>query len=150
MIKSWVKIALIAILIFNVSRCAELRRKFVRKKEHKKEDVSFYRVEEYRPKPPAERYQEHYMLWNNWHLDLERTDGTSRLRDLNAANEALRHLTTMRDLLIEDKAKELDVRIEEMKEILVYLKERRRDVMADTRTRKTIERLGRIIINNFT
>ena len=149
MIKNYLRIALIVILIANTVGCAELRRKFVRKKEHRKEDASFYRIQEYGAKPPHESYQEHYMLWYNWHLDLERTDGTSRLRDINAANEALRHLTTMRDLLVEDKAKELDVRIEEMYEILARLKKRRRDIMEDTRSRKIIERLGRILINNF-
>ena len=150
MIKKYLKIALILIIAINITGCAELRRKFVRKKKPRSEEYSFYRVEEYRPKPPHERYQEHFVLWHNWHLDLARTEGTSHLRDLRAANEVMKHLTAMRDLLEEEKAKELDVQIEQMEELVAKLKKTRKDIIKDIRGRKTVEKVERIIINNFT
>lgn len=149
MVKKHLKIALIIILVINISGCAELRRKFVRKKKPRSEELSFYSLEEYRPKPPHERYQEHYVLWHNWHLDLERTEGTSHLRDINAANEAIRHLTEMRDLLEDEKADELEIQIKEMEELLVRLKKRKRDIIKDVHSRRRLERIGRVMINTF-
>lgn len=149
MIKNWLKVALIIILILNISGCAELRRKFIRKKESKKEEVSFYRIEEYKAKPPHERYEEHYVLWHNWHLELERPEGTSYLKDIDAISEALRHLTAMRDLLQEEKAKELGIEIEQMETILARLKEKKKNVMKDVYSRRLVEKIRRVIVNNF-
>ena len=144
-----IEIILIVLLVINAAGCAELRRKFTRKKRPKREPISFYRVEEYQPKSAHERYQDHYVFWRNWHLDLERTDGSSFLKDMTAMDESLRHLTAMRDLLVDEKAKELNGQIENLQEIREKMKKRRRDVMKDVHSRKVIERTGRIIVNNF-
>jgi hypothetical protein len=149
-VKKYLKIALIIVLIANLSGCAELRRKLIKKKKSRKEEISFYRVEEYKTKPLAERYDEHYMLWHNWHLDLLRMEGTSHLRDLRAANEVLRHLTEMRDLLEQEKASELNVQIEQMEGVIAKLKREKRDVAEDVRSRRLLEKIERIIINDFT
>ena len=149
MVKNCLRIAFIVFLILNISGCAELRRKFVRKKNHKKEAVSFYSPEEYKPKPPHESYQEHYVLWRNWHLDLERTEGTSHLRDIRAANEAIKHLTAMRSLLQEEKAKGLDIQIGEMGALLARLKEKKKDIVKDVHSRRMLEKIGRVVVNNF-
>ena len=149
MIKHCLKIALIIILITNVCGCAELRRKFIRKKKPRKEEYSFYRPEEHKPASSQERYRDYYVLWHNWHLDLERMEGTSRLRDINSLTESLKHLTGMRDLLVEEKASELQIQIDLMEGLLSKLKKTRRDITKDTRSRKIVERVGRVIVNNF-
>lgn len=149
MFKNCLKIALVFVLITNICGCAELRRKFIRKRKPKKEEFSFYRPEEYKPKPPHERYQDCYILWRNWQLDLERTEGTSHLRDITALNESLRHLTAMRDLLVDEKAEELDVQIKHLESLLEKLKKTKRDIVKDPHSRKLAERTGRVIVNNF-
>lgn len=141
---------MIIILAVNLAGCTQLKRKFTRKSDRDREEHSFYRIEQYRQKPPHELYQESYILWHNWHMDLLRTEGTSRKRDISAATEALKHMTVMRDLLVEEKAKEFDVCIAEMEGILERLKGRRRNVREDTLSRRTIERLERVIINMYT
>ncbi len=150
MFRNCLKLILIVVLITNLGGCAELRRKFIRKKKPKKEEFSFYRPEEYKAKPPHERYQEHYILWHNWHLDLERMEGTSHLRDMRSLDESLRHLTAMRDLLEEEKAKELDVQVKHMETVKEKIKKTKKDVVKDPHSRKVIERVERIIINSFT
>jgi hypothetical protein len=142
--------ALFIILIINISGCAELRRKFIRKKKPRKEEASFYRVEEYGLKPPHERYQDHYILWHNWHLDLLRAEATSHLRDIRAANEALRHLTEMRDLLVDEKAEELNVQVKQLEELAGRIKVKKIDIIKDLRSRKRAEKIERVIINMFT
>jgi len=145
----FLKIAFLIILTFYLSGCAELSRKFTRKNPHKKETVSFYSVEEYKTKSPAERYRDHYVYWRNWHLDLERTDGSGFKRDMTAMDETLRHLTAMRDLLADEKAQGLTERINDLETIRDKMKRRRHDVMKDPHVRKIIERSGRVIVNNF-
>lgn len=149
MIRYYLRITFIIFLVINICGCAEVRRKFIRKGKPRREEVSFYRIEEYKTKPPHERYQDHYILWHNWHLDLERTEGTSHLRDINSANEALRHLTAMRDLLKEEKAEELEIQIKYMERLLAKLKKEKKDIVKDVHSRKLLERVGRIVVNNF-
>ena len=149
MIRNYLRIGLIIIIAANICGCAELRKKFTRKKKSQKEDFSFYRPEKYKAKPPDERYQEHYVLWYNWQLDLERTDGVSHLRDMRALNESLRHLTAMRDLLQEEQAEKLDIQVKHIEKIRTRLKKTRVKLMKDTRNRKLAERTGRIVVNDF-
>ena len=150
MVNRYAKIALIIILVTNLSGCAELRRKFIRQKKPRQRETASYRVEEYRPRPPHERYDEHYMLWHNWHLELLRTEGTSHLRDIKAINEALRHLTEMRDLLEEEKAAELNIQIQQMEALSAKLEREKGDIIEDVHSRRVLEKIERIIINNFT
>ncbi|MBL7071244.1 MAG: hypothetical protein ISS26_03620 [Candidatus Omnitrophica bacterium] len=145
----WLRSLLIVFLVVNIAGCAELRRKFVKKSETKPEERSFYRIEEYQPKPPHERYKESYMMWHNWHLDLLRTEGNSRKRDINSASEALKHLTAMRDLLAEEKAGELDEQAAKLQGIIDGLKNGRSNVMDDINTRKAAERMERTVINMY-
>ena len=78
MLKHYLKLVLILFLAMNISGCAELRKKFIRKKKPREEERAFYRAEEYRPRPARERYYDHYVFWRNWQLDLERMEGTTR------------------------------------------------------------------------
>lgn len=149
MIKNWLKTALVIVLIFNISGCAELRKKFIRKKKADKRESSFYVIEKYKPKPSDERYQDHYVLWHNWHLELERTEGGSYLRDIRAATEALKHLTAMQGLLIDEKAKELDTQIKHMERLLERLKQTQEDITKNVHSRRTVEQIGRVVVNNF-
>jgi len=149
MFKRYLKSVFILLIIMNITGCAELRRKFIRKKKPTKEEHSFYRVEEYGLAPVDERYHDHYVFWRNWQLDLERMEGTSHKRDITAVNESLRHLTEMRDMLMEEKAAELNIQIKKMEALAAELKTRRIDFTKDMRSRRTIERTGRVIVNNF-
>ena len=149
MIRNCLRVALIFVLIANIYGCAQLQRKFIPKRKPKKEEYSFYHPEEYKPRPPHERYQKHYKLWHNWHLELERTDATSHLKDVMSVTEALRHLTSMRDLLEEEKANELQKQIDDLEAVLEKMKEKKRDVMKDAHSRRIIGKVERIIINKF-
>jgi len=147
--RKMLKAVLIIALAFGLCGCAELGRKFIRKKDPKKEKVSFYSPEEYRPKPAPERYQEHFMLWRSWHSDMERMGESSHLRDMNSASEALRHLTAMRDLLEEERALKLDEQIRHIEKLKNRLKKSKKDITKDPHSRRLLERVGRVITNNF-
>ncbi len=130
--------------------CAKLKRKFTPKRKPKPTEYSFYSEREYEPKSPQELYQEHYVLWHNWHLEMERMDTMNYKRVLFSANECLKHLTAMRDLLVEEKAEELDLQIVQLQEVIDRIKTRNRTASGDVRIRRILEKIGRVIINDFT
>lgn len=149
MLKNFLKIALISIIVTNLTGCGELAKKFIRKKSPKKEDYSFYQIEEYKAKPAPIRYQNHYTLWHNWHTELERSDPTSYSRDIMSANQALEHLTAMRDLLTEDQAKKLDAQIKDMKSVIEDMQKSHECIKDSVRNRRSVERIGRIVLDEF-
>jgi len=146
---NFIKIILIVAMITSLTGCGELAKKFIRKPTPKKEEYSFYQVEEYKAKPAPVRYQNHYILWHNWHTELERSEGTAYSRDVMSANESLKHLTAMRDLLTEEEAKKLDPQINDIKSVIEDIEKRHECIKDSVRNRRTVERVGRIVLDEF-
>lgn len=149
MIKNFLKVVLIVIVALNLTGCGELVKKFIRKAPPKKEEYAFYQVEEYKAKPAPERYQNHYILWHNWHAELERSEETSYSRDIMSANEAMKHLTAMRDLLADEQAKKLAPEISDLKSVIDDMQKRHECVKDNVSNRRTVERVGRIVLDEF-
>ena len=76
-------------------------------------------------------------------------DGTSHLRDLNSANEALRHLTAMRDLLMDEQAADMDIQVKNMEELIERIKYLKRDIVKDPHSRRKVEKIGRMVMTKF-
>jgi hypothetical protein len=142
-------LALLVALTTGLAGCGELSKKFIRKKPPKKEEYSFYQVDEYKAKPAPVRYQNHYILWHNWHTELERSEETSYSRDVMSANEALQHLTAMMDLLTEEQAKKLDRQISDMRSVVDDMQNRHECIKDSVRNRRTVERVGRMVLDEF-
>lgn len=149
MFNKFIQVVLIVLFVISLGGCADILRKFTPKKKDEKPDYSFYQVEEYKPRPAPERYVKNYILWHNWHRELERADETNYTRDIFNANESLKHLTAMRDLLYEEEAKKLDVRIEEMKSVIERMKTRLERVRDNVSYLRAVERVGRIVQDEF-
>lgn len=149
MFKNFLKITLIIAMVIGLTGCGELARKFIRKSSPKKEEYAFYQVEEYKAKPALQRYQNHYILWHNWQAELVRSEGTSYLRDIMSANEALKHLTSMRDLLADEQAKKLDIEIADLESVIDNIEKRRKCVKDSVSNRRTVERVERIVLAEF-
>lgn len=149
MIKTFLKIALIITMTVTLAGCGELARKFTRKKAPKEESYSFYQVEEYKAKPAPDRYRNHYILWHNWHSELERSEETAYSRDIMSAKQAFDHLVAMRDLLTDEQAKKLDVQINDMKSVIDDMQKRHECIKDSVRNRRSVERIGRIVLDEF-
>lgn len=149
MLDKFIKLVLIAALITGLSGCADILRKFTPKKKPEKADYSFYQVEDYKPRPAPERYVKNYILWHNWHAELERTDDTNYTRDIFNINESLRHLTAMRALLGEEQAKKLDVQIDDMKAVMERMRARMECVKDNANNRRIVARVGRVVQDEF-
>lgn len=147
--KTFLKIVLIITMITALAGCGELAKKFIRKKSPKEEDYSFYQVEEYKAKPAPDRYRNHYILWHNWHTELERSEETAYSRDIMSAKQAMVHLAAMRDLLTEEQAKKLDIQINDMKSVMDDMEKRHECIKDSVRNRRTVERVDRIVQDEF-
>ncbi len=146
---NFIKIVLIVIVMTGLSGCADILKKFTPKKKADKADYSFYQVEDYKPRPAPERYVKNYILWHNWHIEMERPDDTTYIRDVFNANESLKHLIAMRDLLQDEQAKKLDVQINEMKSVIARIEKRHERVKDNVNNQRTVERVGRIVQDEF-
>lgn len=149
MFKNFLKITLIAAMVIGLAGCGELARKFIRKSSPKKEEYAFYQIEEYKAKPAPQRYQNHYILWHNWQAELVRSEGTSYSRDIMSANEALKHLTSMRGLLTDEQAKKLDPQITDLESVIDDIEKRHECVRDSVSNRRTVERVERIVLDEF-
>lgn len=139
----------LVLIICCLAGCSGILKKFIRKKEPGKEDYSFYQIEDYKPRPAPERYVKNYILWHNWHTELERTDDTNYTRDIFNIIESLRHLTAMRDLLSEEQAKKLDAEINDMKAVMKRMKDRMECVKDNANNRRITARVGRVVQDEF-
>jgi hypothetical protein len=148
-IKNVIKLILLIALIAGISGCAEIIKKFTPKKKAEKADYSFYQIEDYKPRPAPERYVKNHTLWHNWHRELERVDETNCTRDLFNAKESLKYLLAMRDLLMEEQAKKLDVQINDMKEVIDYIEKRKECIKDNVHNMHTIERIDRVVEGEF-
>ena len=149
MFKNTIKLVLIAVLMTSLSGCADILKKFIPKKKEGRADYSFYQVEDYKPRPAPERYVKNYTLWHNWHIELERPDDTNYIRDVFNANESLKYLIAMRDLLQDEQAKKLDVQINEMNGVIERIEKRHERVKDNVNNQRTVERVGRIVQDEF-
>lgn len=149
MTKNFTKIVLIFAMISVLSGCGELAKKFIRKNQPKKEGYSFYQVEEYKAKPAPVRYQNHFILWHNWHSELERSEDVSYSKDILSADESMKHLTAMRDMLTDEEAKKIDIQIKDLQFVINDMKKRHECVKDSVRNRRIVERVDRVVQDEF-
>jgi len=115
--KKAISIFLIVIAALELTGCEAMQRKFTRKKKRTPIRPRFYQEGAAETRPHLELYMMHYTYWKTWAEELVAKAGTNNKRDLLASREALGHLRDMRKYLSEEKAKELDIYIENTRNI---------------------------------
>ena len=116
--KRIVAVLLLFVIILSLSGCSEeWRRKFIRKKKEPTKKPRIYQVKKYKKEPTRELYDKHYVYTTNWISELTGNLGQNHKKDLRCIEEALSQIHDMRELLVPDKAKELDKHINRLKEI---------------------------------
>lgn len=113
---------LISMLILELAGCEAIQRKFTRKKKREPITPRFYHEGVSETRPNLELYMMHYMYWQTWHEDLIAKAGTNAKRDAMACDEVIGNLTDMKKRLKDEKAKELDTYIEQVRKITGEIK----------------------------
>ncbi|MDD4909874.1 MAG: hypothetical protein PHR44_04255 [Candidatus Omnitrophica bacterium] len=105
-------------VLTNCLGCDAFVRKFTRKKTKEKEIEVVFVPEEYPDNPftPEQRYRQYFLFWKTWQRELADNirGNVSRKRLIRCAEEALKNLNGMKEMLLEKKAAELGKAIEEM------------------------------------
>lgn len=140
------------ICISTLSGCADLRSKFIRKKDAP--TVKRYiPVREYDVRPSMELYATRYIYWKNWHKEV--LDVLSDPRETNqkklivAIEQKISNLTSMRNMLVDERSERLQEIIERVKEVEDNVRDQTITRGNVTRITRTIKGIGREIQNGF-
>lgn len=99
--------------VFSAAGCSTLARKFKRKAKKKevKEEVVLEPQEYEDPLMTAsELYQQYFLFWRSWHdelIDSLSEEEANKKRQLSCAYEVIKNLESLRDLLKDEKQKQL-------------------------------------------
>ncbi|MDP8298885.1 MAG: hypothetical protein P9L88_03180 [Candidatus Tantalella remota] len=148
------EIYFLAVILLTVSigsGCAQLKEKFVPKpKDDGKKMKSYYAVRQYDVKPNLDLYTKRYIFWKNWHRDLlDVLTASNQKKKVVAIEQEISNLIDMRNMLVDEKAEELQGYITELEGVEVRLKKERITSGNEVRIRRQLENAGRQIKMKF-
>lgn len=127
----------------SLSGCADLRNKFIRKKKEKPQAKRYYAVKTYHVKPSIELYTKRYVLWRSWQSELEAVLTNSNFKKPRmAAEQALSNLTDMRNMLVDEKADQLQRYVDDMTYVEKTIKNQRVTSGNQAQLQKRVEVVG--------
>ena len=121
--KAW-RYAVIILLCVSIAGCAGLQRKFARKKKNEEKQLPVVTMYDYAKEQRLdELYKKRFLFWKFWQGELiDRMDDTYKKR-ITCYNELMQNLLEMQKYLNDQKYKELEVFILEIKTIDPDVKE---------------------------
>lgn len=145
-----VLIGVLAVLIaLDCAGCAALQRKFTRKKKETQPSV-YYELEKYTKEPNEVIYKKHYIFWKTWQEELiNKMNEQNNKMNIRCATEAMTNLEDMRRLLKEEKAKEMEPYIAEIRDIKKEFENRLITVSRKNRIKSLLEKRYRKIKRDF-
>lgn len=109
-------------MVYGLCGCEAFVRKFTRKpkKEETKKEIVLV-PQDYSPSdmPVEERYRQYFLFWKSWQEELisALSPSESHKRRKGCAEEAIKNLGSLRPLLYEEKQKDLDVYLDQMRRL---------------------------------
>lgn len=154
MIKRYFIVILSIFFIVSLTGCEAFVRKFTRKpnKEMLPREEMVLVPEEYKgPNMTKEElYRQYFLFWKSWHDELIESlaQKKSKKKQINCAQEMLKNLYSMADMLVPKKEKELEFYIGEAKNLLNSIE---KDIYSNNATFNVqrLERLKRNILEEF-
>lgn len=114
--KKILSIIVIITVLFNLTGCEAVRKKFTRKKKIVKAP-RIYQVKKYEKKPTPELYKKHYAYWASWQSEIIKVLGQNHKKDMRCIEEILGNLKDMQNILVKEKADELEPRIDALTKV---------------------------------
>jgi len=140
-------------LLVTTLGCDAFVRKFTRKsKRTAPKEEMVLAPQEYKPpqRTKEEVYRQYFLFWKSWQDELINAfiRGASQKKQLDCINEALKNLDKLRTTLAEDRQKELDRYISQLKDLqgLIAADTYGNDVQ---KNRLSAERIKRSILRDF-
>lgn len=126
-LKKIILVLLCCFLLLDLAGCESFTRKFTRKSKKADQAVEMVLIpEEYKgPNMTKEElYRQNFLFWKSWQDELENafTQKSSLKKKVDCAQEALKNLVNMKNMLVADVQKNLDVYINQTIELLASIK----------------------------
>lgn len=130
--------------------CESLGKKFVRKPKNPKPHEVLLEPQEYPDQRPArELYDQYFLFWKSWHDEfVAALTGSSRKRQEDTAEQALKNLAEMRKCLDDQTKPKLDEYIRLMERLKDYLAADTYGAHARAHSEEA-DRIRRLILNDF-
>jgi hypothetical protein len=114
-------------LLLDLAGCESFTRKFTRKSKKTNQAVEMVLIpEEYKgPNMTKEElYRQNFLFWQSWQDELENalTQKASLKKKVDCAQEALKNLVNMKNMLVADVQKNLDVYINKSIDLMAAIK----------------------------
>ncbi|MBD3380444.1 MAG: hypothetical protein GF408_08305 [Candidatus Omnitrophica bacterium] len=146
----WMALLLAAVMVIGSGGCAQLRDKFIRKKKEEPGMKRYTVVKPYDVRPSLDLYTKRYVYWKNWHRELlDVIDHSNHKKTVVAVEQELSNLVDMQNMLVDEKAQELQEYIDELTEIELTIKKERVTLGNKTRLVRKLEALGRGVKRDF-
>lgn len=148
---TWFACFVVILITANLTGCASLRKKFIRKKK-KPKDVTphYYSIQKYDILPSIELYTKHYVFWRSWHNEIIELLGENSKKDKRCIDEMVGNLEDMKTLLVDEKGEELERHIQVLRGIEKDIAGQKLTFGAKTRVRRVLEKQFKLIRINFT
>ncbi len=142
-------VSIALLLAFNSMGCESLRKKFTRKKKAPVKMPRFYQVKEYKKVPSPELYKKHYSYWQSWQSELIKVLGANHKKDMRCIEEIVSNLKDMQNILLKEKADELEPRIARLSKVKDVIFGEDLSVANREFIKSTLEREDRYIRRDF-
>jgi hypothetical protein len=143
-------ILLIFAIIISLAGCSEeWRRKFIRKKKDVTKKPRIYQLKKYKKEPNEQLYSKHYNYCITWLSELAEDIGQNSKKDARCIEEALGQIKDMQNILIPEKARELDKHIARLKEVQDLIIRQDMDQANKDYVQRSIEREERFLRSEF-
>lgn len=140
---------LIFFFVASLTGCEAFRKKFTRKKKAPVKMPRIYQTKIYEKKPTPELYNKHYAFWVSWQSELIRVLGENHKKDVRCIEEIVGNLRDMQNILVEEKANQLEPHIEKLAKVKdVIFNEELTQANKDY-VKRTLEREDRFIKKEF-
>jgi hypothetical protein len=141
-----------AMLLIELTGCASVQKKFTRKPKTPSHIPAAVYLQEgpYQKKFSNEYYYKtHFTLWKTWHSDLLNQLGGNQKKVSRCAQETRGHLTEMHRYLAPEEQAKLQPELDELNRICQRIESGRYSESQYGRTRTDLERIQRVVANNF-
>jgi len=115
--KKLIYFVLALFLVTTVSGCANVQKKFTRKKKETVKMPRVYQPRKYEKKPTPELYKKHFSYWESWQSELIKVLGQNHKKDTLCIEQIISNLKDMQDILVPEKGDELTKHIERLMQV---------------------------------
>jgi len=115
--KKLIYLVLAFFLITSIGGCANIQKKFTRKKKETVKMPRVYQPRKYEKKPTPELYKKHFSYWESWQSELIKVLGQNHKKDTMCIENIISNLTDMQNILVPEKGDELTKHIERLMQV---------------------------------